>query len=57
MEASLSPFGFIEDGIVDFETEKARDASLLSRELPTQRIIDLPSDSVNMDDDSSFFWS
>lgn len=57
LEASLSPFGFIEDGIVDFETEKARDASLLSRELPTQRIIDLPSDSVNMDDDSSFFWS
>ena len=57
LEASLSPFGFIEDGIVDFETEKARDASLLSRELHTQRIIDLPSDSVNMDDDSSFFWS
>ena len=57
LEASLSPFGFIEDGIVDFETEKARGASLLSRELPTQRIIDLPSDSVNMDDDSSFFWS
>lgn len=57
LEASLSPFGFIEDGIVDFETERARDASLLSRELPAQRSMDLPPDEVNLDDDSSFFWS
>jgi hypothetical protein len=57
LEASLSPFGFIEDGIVDFETEKARDASLLSRELPTQRSMDLPPEDVNLEDDSSFFWA
>lgn len=53
LEASLSPFGFIEDGIVDFETEKARDASLLSRELPTQRSMDLPPEDVNLEDRKS----
>ena len=57
LEASLSPFGFIEDGIVDFESEKARDASLLSRELPSQRSTDLLPDGVNIDDESSFFWA
>lgn len=57
LEASLSPFGFIEDGILDFEGERARDASLLSRELPSQRSMDLPPDEVNLDDDSSFFWA
>jgi hypothetical protein len=57
LEASLSPFGFIEDGIVDLESERQRDASLLSREGSSQRSIELPPDSVNMDDESSFFWS
>jgi len=57
LEASLSPFGFIEDGIVDFEEEKQRDASFLSRENPRRKNLELPPSDVNMDDESSFFWS
>jgi len=57
LEESLSPFGFIEDGIIDFESERQKDASDLSRELPVQRNLDLPPENVNLDDESSFFWS
>jgi hypothetical protein len=57
LEASLSPFGFIEDGILDLEAEKERDASILSRENSYQRKMELPPEGVNVDDDSSFFWS
>jgi hypothetical protein len=57
LEASLSPFGFIEDGILDLEAEKERDASILSRENSYQRKMELPPEDVNVDDDSSFFWS
>jgi hypothetical protein len=57
LEASLSPFGFIEDGILDFEAERQRDASLLSREGSEIKNRELPPDDINMEDDSSFFWS
>jgi len=57
LEASLSPFGFIEDGILDFEAERQRDASLLSREGSETKNRELPPDDINMEDDSSFFWS
>jgi hypothetical protein len=57
LEASLSPFGFIEDGILDFEAERQRDASLLSREGSPSESRQLPPDDINVEDDSSFFWS
>ena len=57
LEASLSPFGFIDDGINDHEYENLRDSTTLSKEsYPNQRSIQLPDD-VNLDDESSFFWS
>ena len=57
LEQSLSPFGFIEDGIVDYEDQKTQDALNLSREGPTRNKIDnLPSEK-DMEDDQSFFWS
>ena len=57
LEASLSPFGFIEDGILDFEADRQKDASLLSREGSSTKSRELPPEDVNMEDDSSFFWS
>ena len=57
LEQSLSPFGFIEDGIVDYEDQRTQDALNLSREGPTRNKIDnLPSEK-DMEDDQSFFWS
>ena len=57
LEQSLSPFGFIEDGIVDYEDQRTQDALNLSREGPTRnRIENLPSEK-DMEDDQSFFWS
>ena len=57
LEASLSPFGFIEDGILDLEAERHKDISLLSKEGSSSNARDLPPDDLNMEDDSSFFWS
>ena len=57
LEQSLSPFGFIEDGIVDYEDQRTQDALNLSREGSTRnRIENLPSEK-DMEDDQSFFWS
>lgn len=57
LEQSLSPFGFIEDGIVDYEDQRTQDALNLSREGSTRnKIENLPSEK-DMEDDQSFFWS
>lgn len=56
LEQSLSPFGFIEDGMMDLESERLRDASILARESTDQERV-LPPSDMNMDDDTSFFWS
>jgi hypothetical protein len=57
LEQSLSPFGFIEDGIVDYEDQRTQDALNLSREGSSRnKIENLPSEK-DMEDDQSFFWS
>jgi len=57
LEQSLSPFGFIEDGIVDYEDQRTQDALNLSREGSARnKIENLPSEK-DMEDDQSFFWS
>lgn len=58
LEQSLSIFGFIDDGIQDFEEEKRKDSEALSRESggSNEWGRERPPD-FDMDKEENFFWS